>query len=109
MEFTLQILAWCILAFLGIYNLLQQQSIICQNKFIMATQAELAQTLRDITAQNEKSRQEILTKISNLETALENAGNTSPEVDEAVAALKASVQTDDDLNEDTPTTPGEVE
>lgn len=69
-------------------------------EIIMATQAELAQQLRDITAQNEKARAEILTKIADLETALANAGATTPEVDEAVAALKASVQTDDDLNPD---------
>jgi phage shock protein A len=67
-------------------------------KTIMATQAELAQQLRDVTAQNEKARGE-------LETALANAGNTTPEVDEALAALKASVQTDDDLNADAPTEP----
>lgn len=69
----------------------------------MATQAELAQQLRDITAQNEKSRVEILQKIADLEAALAAAGSTTPEVDEAVAALKASVQTDDDLNPDAPT------
>jgi uncharacterized membrane protein YccC len=74
-------------------------------KTIMATQAELAQQLRDVTAQNEKARGEILAKISELETALANAGNTTPEVDEALAALKASVQTDDDLNADAPTEP----
>lgn len=69
----------------------------------MATQAELAQQLRDITAQNEKARAEILAKIQALEDALAAAGNTSAEVDAAVADLKASVQTDDDLNPDAPT------
>lgn len=64
---------------------------------IMATQAELAQQLRDIKAQNEKSRTEILAKIAALEEALANAGSTTPEVDEALAELKASVQTDDDI------------
>jgi seryl-tRNA synthetase len=68
---------------------------------IMATQAELAQQLRDVTAQNEKARQEILKKISDLEQAIIDAGNTSPEVDEALTALKASVQTDDDIVPDT--------
>ena len=67
----------------------------------MATQAELAQQLRDINTQNEKSRVEILKKIADLEAALAAAGNTTPEVDEAVAALKASVQTDDDIVPDT--------
>jgi uncharacterized protein YlxW (UPF0749 family) len=66
----------------------------------MATQAELAQQLRDILAQNEKARTEILKRIADLEAALENAGSTTPEVDDALAALKASVQTDDDLNPD---------
>jgi hypothetical protein len=70
---------------------------------IMASQAELAQQLRDITAQNEKSRAEIIAKIAALEEALANAGTTTPEVDEAVAALKASVQTDDDIVPDAPT------
>lgn len=69
---------------------------------IMATQQELAQQLRDITEQNEKATVEILAKIAALEDALANAGNTSPEVDEALAALKASVQKDDDIVPDAP-------
>jgi len=87
-----------------------QNDLICKldhiiNKLnsIMATQAELAQQLRDIKDQNEKARVEILAKIAALEDALANAGNTTPEVDQAVADLKASVQTDDDLNPDAPT------
>lgn len=64
---------------------------------IMATQAELAQQLRDLTAQNEKARVEILAKIAALEQAIIDAGNTTPEVDAALADLKASVQTDDDI------------
>lgn len=67
---------------------------------IMATQAELAQQLRDITAQNEKARVEILAKIAALEAAIATAGSTTPEVDAALADLKASVQIDDDLNPD---------
>lgn len=70
---------------------------------IMASQAELAQQLRDITAQNEKARAEILAKIAALEEALANAGGTTAEVDAAVADLKASVQTDDDIVPDAPT------
>lgn len=70
----------------------------------MATQAQLAQELRDIKTQNEKARTEILAKIAALEGAIENAGNTTPEVDTALAELKASVQADDDLNEDAPPT-----
>ncbi len=67
---------------------------------IMATQAEHAQELRNITTQNEKARQEIIARIQQLEEALDSAGGTTPEVDEALVALKASVQTDDDLHTD---------
>jgi heme oxygenase len=70
---------------------------------IMASQAQLAQDLRDITAQNEKARLEILAQIKVLEDALSAAGGTTPEVDQAVADLKASVQKDDDQNPDAPT------
>jgi hypothetical protein len=66
----------------------------------MANQAEHAAQLRAVTAQNEKARREILAKIAALEAALETAGGTTAEVDEALAELKASVQTDDDLNAD---------
>jgi hypothetical protein len=69
---------------------------------IMATQAELAAQLIEITAQNEKARTEILAKVADLEAAIETAGSTTPEVDAALAALKASVQADDDLNPDAP-------
>lgn len=75
-------------------------------KTMALSQAELAQELRNVTAQNEKSRTEILAKIADLETALANAGSTTPEVDEAVAALKASVQTDDDIVPDAPPVEG---
>jgi hypothetical protein len=69
---------------------------------IMATQAQLAQELRDVKAQNDKSRAEILAKIAALEEAIANGGGTTPEVDEALADLKASVQTDDDIVPDAP-------
>lgn len=71
---------------------------------IMATQQELAQQLRDVIAQNEKARVEILGKIADLEDALANSGNTTPEVDAALADLKASVQADDDIVPDAPPT-----
>lgn len=67
------------------------------------SQAETAAELRAIKDQNEKARVEILQKIKDLEDALANAGNTSQEVDDAVQALKASVQTDDDIVPDAPT------
>lgn len=61
------------------------------------TQAEVAQELRDIKAQNEKARAEVLAKIQTLEDAIATSGNSTPEVDEALADLKASVQVDDDI------------
>jgi seryl-tRNA synthetase len=70
---------------------------------IMASQAQLAQDLRDLKAQNDKSRAEILAKIQALEDALAAAGGTTEEVDTALADLKASVQTDDDIVPDAPT------
>jgi cell division septum initiation protein DivIVA len=68
------------------------------------SQAEHAQALRDLTAQNEKARVEVLAKIAALEEAIANAGNTTEEVDAALADLKASVQTDDDIVPDAPPT-----
>lgn len=66
----------------------------------MATQEEHAQQIRDLTAQNEKARTEQLKRFTALEEALKNAGKTTPEVDEALSGLKASIQADDDLNPD---------
>lgn len=66
----------------------------------MATQAEHAQALRDLKDQNEKARAEMLVKFTALEEAVANAGNTTPEVDAAMAELKASIQADDDLTPD---------
>jgi len=72
-------------------------------EIIMATQAELAQRLNDLHAQNEKARAEQAAAMQALRDALENAGNTSPEVDAAVERLAASIQSEDDENPDTPT------
>lgn len=70
----------------------------------MATQAELAQSLTDLTVQVNKIGEEskaTLQKVTDLETALANAataGQTvAPEVQAAFDALKASVQAVDDL------------
>lgn len=60
-------------------------------------QQELAQELANLKTQNDKARAEVLAKIAALEQAIANAGNTTPEVDAALAELKASVQTDDDI------------
>ena len=79
--------------------------ILANQRDIMTDQAQHAQELRDLTAQNEKARQEIIAQIKALQDALDNAGGTTPEVDEAMAALKASVQMDDDMNADAPPPP----
>lgn len=63
-------------------------------------QQELATELKRLQGQNEKARAEIVKKIADLEAAIGNQGNTTPEVDEALAALKASVQADDDMHAD---------
>lgn len=67
----------------------------------MATQAELAQQLTDLGTQLDKVLGEINTEIQKLEDAITAAGSTTPEVDTALASLKAKVQTIDDLNPDT--------
>lgn len=72
-------------------------SLIQKTNQIMASQAQLAQELRDLKAQNDKARAEVIAKITALEEAIANAGETTPEVDAALAELKASVQTDDDI------------
>jgi seryl-tRNA synthetase len=79
-----------------------QVLLIIKSNSIMASQAQLAQELRDVKAQNDKAREEILAKIAALEEAIVNAGNTTEEVDTALAELKASVQTDDDIVPDAP-------
>ena len=66
----------------------------------MATQNELATELSTVTAAVQKIGVETsatLQKVADLEAALANGGMTSPEVDAAVAALKAQVQVVDDL------------
>lgn len=72
---------------------------------IMSTQAEQAQQIRDLTAQVTKTRNETLAKIAALQTALDNAGGTTPEVDAAMAELKAAVQLSDDDVPDAPQAP----
>jgi hypothetical protein len=67
---------------------------------IMATQAELAASLDLVAVQVAKigtETQGLKASIASLEAALAAAGGTSPEVDAALAALKAQVQVVDDL------------
>ena len=69
---------------------------------IIMTQDELAAKLSAIKEQNDKSTAEQLAALAALQAALVAAGNTSPAVDAAIAALAASIQRDDDLNPDAP-------
>lgn len=65
----------------------------------MTTQAELATDLQTLVEQVNKIGAEtdgLKQKVSDLEAAIANAGNTSPEVDAALAALKAQLQVVDD-------------
>ena len=68
-----------------------------QLRTIMTTQAELAQQITDLTAQNERARAEVLAKIADMQAAIDAAGAVDPAVLEAFDALKASVQADDDI------------
>lgn len=66
------------------------------------TQAELLAQLQALKSQNEKAKVEITGKIATLETAIANQGQTTPEVDAALADLKQSIQGTDDIVPDTP-------
>jgi hypothetical protein len=68
-----------------------------KTKIILMTQAEELQLLRDLKAQNEKAKAEILAKIQALEDAIANGGATTPEIDAALADLKTSIQSTDDI------------
>ncbi len=66
---------------------------------IMATQAELAEDLRTQAAKIDKIGTEtdgLKASIADLEQALLNAGNTTPEVDAAMADVKSRLQAVDD-------------
>jgi len=75
---------------------------------LMATQAELAADLNAVRDQVAKIGGETaatLQKVIDLEAALVAAGNTSPEVDAAVAAVKDQVKVVDDMIADVEPTP----
>lgn len=71
-------------------------------KRIAMNMQELKAAIDAATAQADKARAEIVQKITDLEAAIANAGNTTPEVDAALAALHASVQATDDVVPDAP-------
>jgi len=68
---------------------------------IMANQAETAQQLRDTNTTLLKAAAEISAQVVALETAVANAGNSTPELDAAVADLKTTADALDALNPDT--------
>lgn len=74
---------------------------------IMATQAELATVLEELSAQATATADQLLKAQTEIVNAIQNAGLTTPEVDAAVGkltaginALKAMAQAMDDLNPD---------
>lgn len=79
---------------------------------IMATQAELAAQLNEVTTQVGKIKTETqatLTKVSELEAALANQDNVSPELQTAFDNLKAQVIAVDELIPDAPVAEPPVE
>jgi hypothetical protein len=72
---------------------------------IMATLQQHAADLQTMKTQLTKAKAEIVQKVADLEAAIANAGNTTVEIDEAMAALKGDVQALDDLNPDAVPTP----
>ena len=73
-------------------------------KQIKMEQSELAAQLTELKTQTEKAKAEIISKIADLEGALDAADDVTPEVQAAFDALKASVQGVDDIVADAPTT-----
>ena len=67
---------------------------------IMTDQTTLASDLAAIKDQLTKAAGEIVAKVAALEAAVSASGGTTPEVDAAVADLKAVAQALDDLNPD---------
>ena len=67
---------------------------------VMASQEQLAAQLNAISAQLTKVTGEIQARVTALEAAIEAAGNTTPEVDAALEAVKQIAQALDDLNPD---------
>ena len=63
----------------------------------MATQTELAEQLTEIKSNLTEAFGELSAKITALEEALANAGQTTPEVDAALADVKAIATTLKDI------------
>lgn len=72
---------------------------------IMATNAEFAAAIVVVKEQLVKAAAEINSRIAALEEAINNAGNSTPEMDAALADLKLVAQALDDINPDVTPTP----
>jgi len=66
-------------------------------QYIMATQTELAEQLTEIKTNLTEAFGELSAKITALEEALANAGQTTPEVDAALADVKTIATTLKDI------------
>ena len=69
-------------------------------EILMATKAEFAASIEQVTAHVAKVGDEtrtLIARISDLTAAVEAAGNSSPEMDTALEALKAQVAVVDEL------------
>jgi len=82
-------------------------AIFSQLNHIQMDQQQLAADLAALKKQTEKSKTEIINKIDTLEDAIVNAGQVSPEVQEALANLKTAVQGVDDIVPDAVELPAE--
>lgn len=74
-------------------------------RHIMTSQAQLAQDLiqvKEAVAKVGTETSTLVQKVADLEAAISNGGNTTPEVDAALQALKDQVQVVDDLVADVP-------
>lgn len=86
------------IAFLSIILLLQLVAVIAVNiqlRKIIMNQADLATALNNFGTQLEKALSELI-------AAIQNAGNTTPEVDAAVQRLQGVAQQLDDIVPDAP-------
>lgn len=72
-------------------------TIFSQLNHVQMDQAQLAADLAALTEKTEKAHTEIVGKIADLETAIINAGEVSPDVLEKFEILKASVHRIDDI------------
>ena len=66
----------------------------------MATQAELQASLDSLATQLDKVSVELNAEIANLTQAVQDAGNTTPEIDASLAKIQSVVDALDALNPD---------